>query len=549
MNKDTVYVDINDEITGIIDKVQNSPQKIVALVLPKRASMFQSIVNMKLLKRSAHDAKKNVVLITSEPSILPLAGAVGMHVAKNLQSKPYIPAPPDMKALKNAAEEEAEEVPDEAPLDASKSVGELAGDDAETIEIENNDEETPAAAAAGKDKGKKAKAFKIPNFNKFRMRLFLGIGIFILLVIGLILANTVLPHADVAVKTDTSTIDVSPAITISTAATSLDEAQGIVPAKVVEDKKTESQKVAATGQKDNGTKATGKADMTAGACSADAPASVPAGTGLSTNGLTFITQEAASFSPVLSGGKCTWAASDINIAAQSNGDKYNVSSPKFTVAGRSDVSASSDGLSGGTSVIVKVIAQADVDNAKQQISAKAGQTATDELKSKLKDQGLFAIADTFAAGEPVVTTSANVGDEATDVTVTSVTSYTMWGVNKSDLTKIVTKAAEGKIDKSKQKLLKTGIDDATIKVQAKKSDKEQSISLESKVVAGPELKPDEIKQQIAGKKKGEIVSLLTARPGVKDVTVKYGPFWVSKAPKNVKKINLTLDTPQADDDK
>ena len=73
-SKDTVYIDVDDEITGIIDKIENSENKVVALVLPKRAASLQSIVNMKLLKRSADTAGKNVVLITSEAALLPLAG-------------------------------------------------------------------------------------------------------------------------------------------------------------------------------------------------------------------------------------------------------------------------------------------------------------------------------------------------------------------------------------------------------------------------------------------------------------------------------------------
>ncbi|HZL07920.1 MAG TPA: hypothetical protein VFC50_01875, partial [Candidatus Dormibacteraeota bacterium] len=79
-DKDTIYIDIDDEITGIIDKLKVSEGKVVALVLPKRASVFQSIVNMKLLKRAADSDKKNLVLITTETGLLPLAGAAGVHV-------------------------------------------------------------------------------------------------------------------------------------------------------------------------------------------------------------------------------------------------------------------------------------------------------------------------------------------------------------------------------------------------------------------------------------------------------------------------------------
>jgi hypothetical protein len=75
--KDTIYIDAEDEITSIIDKVESAKEKIVALVLPKRSSTLQSIVNMRLLKRSAESAGKSVVLITSESALMPLAGAAG----------------------------------------------------------------------------------------------------------------------------------------------------------------------------------------------------------------------------------------------------------------------------------------------------------------------------------------------------------------------------------------------------------------------------------------------------------------------------------------
>ena len=66
MKKDVVYIDIEDEITGIISKMKESKAKIVALVPPKRSTVLNSVVNLKLLKRAADDSKKRVVLITNE---------------------------------------------------------------------------------------------------------------------------------------------------------------------------------------------------------------------------------------------------------------------------------------------------------------------------------------------------------------------------------------------------------------------------------------------------------------------------------------------------
>src|SRR5271167_1728770 len=106
--KDTIYIDIDDEITSIIDKVRSAQHRIVALVLPKRATMLQSSVNMKLLKKAAEDGKKRLVLITSEAGLLPLAGSIGLHVAKTLQSKPEIPDAPDSEADEAAIDNVAE---------------------------------------------------------------------------------------------------------------------------------------------------------------------------------------------------------------------------------------------------------------------------------------------------------------------------------------------------------------------------------------------------------------------------------------------------------
>src|SRR3989344_7935266 len=195
--KDTIYIDIDDEITSIIDKVTASKHKIVALVLPKRATALQSIVNMKLLKRRADGASKRVVLITSEAGLMPLAGAVGLHVAKTLQTKPGVPPPPDIPQESESLVDS--DVPeDEADVDASKSVGELAGMPAaekeETIDVGDDEPDTEAEPkeTKGKGKDKKDKKIKIPNFDSFRLRLFLIVGGLVALIVLWFVAGRVM---------------------------------------------------------------------------------------------------------------------------------------------------------------------------------------------------------------------------------------------------------------------------------------------------------------------------------------------------------------------
>ncbi|MGZ6004632.1 MAG: hypothetical protein ACXWLH_00615, partial [Candidatus Saccharimonadales bacterium] len=261
-SKQTIYIDVDDEITSIVGKLRDADHKILALVLPKRMATLQSIVNMKLLKRTADEAGKKIVLITSEAGLLPLAGAVKIHVAKTLQSKPAIPPPPDVGQAKEIVAEDSGEVADE-DVDKSKTVGELAGVtavaaakddiDEDTIDVDSIDDEP-----APKDKGKeKSKKLKVPNFDKFRTRLILAAGGFILLIILLIFANKVLPHAKINIKTNSVEVNASLTLTANTDLKTLDVASKAVPAVSQTTDEVSSQDVTASGQKNVGESATG----------------------------------------------------------------------------------------------------------------------------------------------------------------------------------------------------------------------------------------------------------------------------------------------------
>jgi hypothetical protein len=50
-----------------------------------------------------------------------------------------------------------------------------------------------------------------------------------------------------------------------------------------------------------------------------------------------------------------------------------------------------------------------------------------------------------------------------------------------------------------------------------------------------------IKNNDKGKKSSEIQAYINTYPGVKNVDVKFSPFWVSHAPKNTGKIKIIQD--------
>lgn len=562
--KEVIYIDVDDEITVIIDKVRGSGEKIVALVLPKRATVLQSIVNMKLLKRTADEAKKHLVLITSETGLLPLAGSVGIYVAKTLQSRPEIPPAP----AAHGADDNEEEAVDmgagagSEPLDKSASVGEHAkkspksavapvdpslADEDHPIELDNTSTGPAAAAAGAGKKGKKGRKFGIPDFNKFRLWLVIGGVAIVVFVVMWYMAFVSLPRADITIKTDSTALSSSMDVTLDTEADTADIDEGVVPALAQTTQKTFTQQAEATGQLDKGTKASGQVTLTLKDCSQD-QVSIPAGAGLSANGLTFITQQSATLTSVKVGPQCRnsefpqFSSRKVDVVAQGNGDKYNIPAATYTVASASNVSGTGTAMSGGTSNIVKVVSQSDIDSAKQKIAAQDTAAIKQELKQGLGTKGWFVIEATFKAAESEVTTSAKVGDEAANVNVTEKITYSMMGTKESDLKKLVANDLRDKIDENKQSILDYGLTDAVYKLQ-NQQDKTTLISLDATVVAGSDLNLDEIRKQVAGKKSGDAKQLIGDYPGVTNVDVNYRPFWVSKIPKNTGKINITVEKP------
>lgn len=548
-DKDTIYVDVDDEITTIIDKVRGSSGKIVALVLPKRATVFQSIVNMKLLKRAADVAKKHLVLITTEANLMPLAGTVGLHVASTPQSKPEIPPAAAVATPEDELAEEALDEPDEeytADNAGDRSVGELAhrtghvvgpAAAAEAVTLDEGEEDEASF-------GRKDRHLKVPNFNKFRLRLVLGVLGLIALIAALYVANVVLPKAVIAITTNSSQVNVNFTPTLDTAAKTLDTAKLILPAKSEQQQKTTQQQVDATGQKNNGDAATGTVTMTAQKCSGNpfvAPADVPAGTGISTNGLTFITGATTSFHGTGTSGSCyTYSANAAtSITAQNPGTKYNVSGATFTIAGRSDASATGS-TSGGTDDVVKVVSQSDIDNAKQKLAAQDTAAVKASLDQVLLTDGLYPLDATFNAGAPVVTTSKNVGDQADNVTVTQAVTYTMYGVKKADIDTLIKNNIGSQIDTKTQTILDDGLGGATITV-TNSSGTTVLISLETTATIGPDINAADIKRQSAGKRVGDVKAMVNAVPGVTNVDVQLSPFWVSTVPTNPNQVSVTID--------
>ncbi len=78
------YIAGDEEITSVIDKFRSSSVKEIIFVVPPRALVLQSIVNLKLLKREADKLKRKIILVTKDENGRSLAQKVNILVVQSL---------------------------------------------------------------------------------------------------------------------------------------------------------------------------------------------------------------------------------------------------------------------------------------------------------------------------------------------------------------------------------------------------------------------------------------------------------------------------------
>jgi hypothetical protein len=216
MNKDVIYIDVEDDITAIIGKVKDAKEKIVALVPPKRIGVLQSAVNLRLLARAAEQGNKRLVLISSNSALMALASAAKVPVAKNLQSKPELP---EIAALDV---DNGEDIIDGAQLPvgelaktADNGMGTVAFNDSAVDDVIGQNpvgagpKATPPGAGEPLRKPKTKSGIKVPNFNMFRKKLIFIIGGGVFLLGFLVWAIFFAPRATVVITARTTDASVN----------------------------------------------------------------------------------------------------------------------------------------------------------------------------------------------------------------------------------------------------------------------------------------------------------------------------------------------------
>lgn len=542
MQKDVIYIDVEDDITAIIGKVKHSKEKVVALVPPKRIGVLQSAVNLRLLARTAETNHKHLVLITNNQALLGLSAAAKIPVAKNLQSKPEIPEIPALdidngEDVIDGAQLPVGELAKTAGTTGAAGVGSQVSDKVlASIDSDVAKRATPPKPGEAPTRGRVRSGIKVPSFDLFRKKLFILIGLGILFIIFLIWAIFFAPSATVVISARTTSMDIKTPVAIGpTLSTSSDSST--LKSVLQQDKQSSTIEFDATGTKDVGEKASGQVKLSVLSAS---PTNVPAGTLLtSTGGLVFTTASAATIPASVPCFPSFCAQSvTVNVTASASGTKYNDVSGSLSGAPSGASAELTAPTAGGTEKIVKIVLQADVEKAKAQLVSKS----TDDVKKKLSskfDSNTVIINDSFQATPTSPVSTPGIGQESTDgkAKLVSEVSYSMSGIAKGDLSSFLKSALEKQIDRDQQRIYSDGASDAKL-TGFTQNNGNTSVTITTVGQVGPKIEDDKIKEQVKGKPYGEIQTELKAIEGISDADTKFWPFWVSTVPEDTKKIKI-----------
>jgi hypothetical protein len=548
MKKDVIYIDIEDDITGIIGKVKDATAKIVALVPPKRTGVLQSVVNLKLLQKSANGNDKRIVLITSDHSLTALAAGLKIPVAKNLQSRPEIP----LLDSPSAADEEVIngedlpvgelaaasgiEPPEAKPVSPSTST---ADDISSQVDLRTlNKPSTPANKDKATDGKKGRKGLRIPDFNSFRKRFFLIGGGVVILAVFLYWALAVAPHAAVTITAKTSAVNVDQTLSLDTKLPQSKVSDLKFKAAVQQTKKSVSTEFPATGSKEVGNKATGTVTLTNSADSA--ATTVPEGTVyVAATGQRFVSTAAATVpGATVSGGTIVPGTVKAQVQATQIGSEYNIAAETFTVSGYSSLAASSSAMTGGDKQTVTTVSQADVDKAKDQLTQQDANPIKDQLKKQFGGDYLI-IDESFAAeqGDPIASPSVN--EQAKQGKLTVETTYTLLALTRKDVNELLSLVLKSALDtKPNQSVFSNGGDSIAFSSFQKFEDGTHSVRLSTTGYIGTKIDTDSLARQLTGKRYGEIQAIVNQISNVSSVDIKFSPFWVTSAPGDPKKIDI-----------
>ena len=552
-----IYLEPDEEITSVIDKIKKASSANLGLVIPRDATLLQSVVNLRLLSREANSLGKKISVVTSDKIGRNLAAQIGLPVFASIEeqkpifspSAPEISTdevlevnPPEEKPVQNNADIPGVKVQQyESNQASSRSRPVLWKRNEKPVLKERNLNPSPSNLSASSVKHILTK--KDTDYKKLHKILWPILGVFIIL--SAVATFLLLPKATVTVFIPSTDLKKSLTLVVSNQVKQPNLEQNVFPGTLVESSGDKTGKFTATGKKDIGTKAKGiivlKNDFDSN------NHNIPAGSQLTSSSKTFLTQTAVTIPPAtIQNMKPVSGTVSVEIEAENPGADYNIKAGRFSILSLSAAQQSgiygqsSSDLTGGDSRQVQVVSQKDYDDAKNSLIKDLADSVGKDIQKKIGDQKLLEKA--LVTPDPEITSSKKVDEEAADFDVTVKLKNQALVYTDSEFQTFIIQIISK--DLSSDKMVKIAKnEDLSLTVDKTSYDKGQ-MDLTANVLAkvSDKVSTDKIKQAVIGKKVSEIPGIVKNLTGITRVEVSQQPsWWIKRLPDLERNINIKTE--------
>lgn len=559
---DLLYLQPQDELPVVIDYLRSTSKEVVVIVAPERHALLESLVNLKLLVKTAQKVKKKLVLVTADP--------IAQRIATQVEVKTY-----DRLLLLQKAYGEEEKVEKSEKTDQDKKKANISHSKTDFLETSSKTEqlhELDEDSRKANNSRKKSSAGFFVKFTAilknqldnvttwweskqnqdnessehFQKRLIVGVLVIfcsLILMVG-IYAYVKLPYGRVVIVPKTESFREVVEFRVSDRFEEMNYLSNQVPAASYEVVESRSATAKPTTNQAIGTKAVGRVSIFNDGYSYTIV--LAKGTKvISYSGQEFVLDSTVEV-PALrveGGEKIPGQVSNVPVTAVLVGEESNIRSNNFTIEGYDDGvlwAESYEDFSGGVSRTGVVVGQDDID----QLRTKILQELLPETESKVRGQ--LNAGHEFVSGSIESTlikeeVSAQVGQEVESFSISLTVRSRAMSVKTDDLQLFMQQKIRDAVPNYAEAVGEDGWGVEYQLIQLTDNYREATMQGVGTGQLRLKISPQEIINQVAGKNEVDAgIYLDSYQEEVSQYKIEYGPFWVKALPKDVDRIELEI---------
>lgn len=546
--KDVIYLEPDEEITSIIDKLKDITCKKVILVAPKGASIIKSVVNLKILKKEGESLGLEIAFVTNDLIGRNIIAQIGLPIYENIDSlKPVIKPKKEEPDINETIEiDMSEKKPNTPPPGVQVHYYNQNDEDeninkAKTIKKKKEPITHTMASPMSAKNYHEPIAIKPIKPKKFPIKVLI---IILILVLGYFSFMYFYVKSTINLIVKSEKIEENIQITVDTSLSKPSEDNKSIPGEIVSIKDEITKEFKATGKKDIGEKAKGKITISNGTGTV---LEIPAVTQFETNNkliylsVSSVSVPAATASVDAEGNVIkTPGKSEVLVESREAGDKYNIEPTTFAIANFPNATASNqEKFYGGVTKEITIISSNDFDNAYEELKNQLEKKASENLLTSVQDKKLSMLSDAISYENLDFISDKKEGTETDKFNATLKLEAKTIAFSEDNYKNNVLASLGSKIPQDKELVISKDdqIAQGDFNIDLAKGVLKIDGVISTKLA--PKLDYDAIKKDIKGKKIDDAISYLKTNTSFKDVVIENKPNWYKKIAKKIS--NITLD--------